>query len=146
MARNKKGKWTQIGNYLIGEEKSASGERMVIRSVSGDWRVMWETGTLMYIMIKRFVEDESTHKYIDALATLFYAATNYPHDLVAITEKQSTPFMDGFARLVNEQTDFEVSVKRKPTDEEDEKALSEVVEMQEIQDELEKLEKEDATE
>lgn len=142
----KKSKWTQISNYLVGEEKSASGERMVVRSVSGDWRLMWESGTIMYIMIKRFLEDENTYKYLDALMTLFYTATNYPHDMVAITEKQSTPFMDGFARLVSEQTAFEVSLKPKPTDEEDEKALNEVVEMEDIKNELDRLEGENGTE
>lgn len=142
----KKGKWTQIGNFLLGIEKSASGGRFVARSVSGDWRVMWETGTYMYVVMSNFVGDEKTHKYLEALLTLFYTATNYPHDMVSIVEKQKTPVMDGFAKLINEQTDFEVSVKGEATADEDEKALKEVGEMQEIEEELERLEMEDGTE
>lgn len=143
---SKKNKWKQIGNYLVGEEKSTGGDRMVVRSVSGDWRLMWSSGTLMYIMLKSFMEDENTHKYLDALITLYYAATNYPHDLAAITEKKSTSFMDGFARIVEEQTKFELSLRKEASKEEDEKALEEVVEMQEISDELDRIEKEDGYE
>lgn len=133
-------KWLQLGNFLLGVESAASGERFVVKSVSGDWRLMWEYGTCMYAVMLSFTKDEKCHEYIKALLTLFYAATNYPHDLVAISEKQKAPFMDGFTKLINEQTKYEISVKGEAeSQEEDDKALKEVVEMQDIQDELDRM-------
>ena len=97
----------------------------------------------MFAVLTSQIQDEKCHAYVEALLTLFYAATNYPHDLVAIIEKNDTPFINGFCKLIQEQTDFEVGIKKDATPEEDEAALKEVAEMQEIQDELEKLEEED---
>lgn len=140
MSKKNENKWTQVGNFLLGVENAATGDRFVVKTVSGDWRVMWSEGTMMYTLMLTFVGDEKCHKYLDGLLTLQYAATNYPHDLVAIAEIQKAPFMDGFTRLVNEQTEFEVGIKGNGTDEENEAALRDIGEMQEIQEELEKLE------
>ena len=143
MSKKNENKWTQVGNFLLGVEKSSVGNRFVARTVSGDWRIAWLEGTMMYAVMLSFISDEKCHKYLDALLVLQYAATNYPHDLVAIAETQKTPFMDGFTKLIREQTDYEVSVKGNGTDEENEAALHDIGEMQEIQDELEKLDEEE---
>lgn len=139
----KSNKWVQISNFLLGIENAASGNRLVVKSVSGDWRLMWEEGTMMYAVLLNFIRDEKTHDYVHALLTLFFAATNYPHDMVALVETQKTPFINGFTKLLNEQTDFEVSVSKKNTPEEDDAALKEVGEMEEIK---EMLNKENGTE
>lgn len=107
---------------------------------------MWEEGTMMYAVLLNFLRDEKTHEYIRALLTLFYAATNYPHDMVALIEKQQTPFINGFTKLLNEQTEFEVSVSKKNTPEEDDAALKEVGEMEDIKEQLEELDKENGAE
>lgn len=144
--KKKKDRWMQIGNFLLGVEKNALGNRFVVRSVSGDWRLMWEEGTMMHAVLLNFLRDEKTYEYLQALLTLFYAATNYPHDLVALVEKHEMPFINGVTKLLKEQTDFEVSIKKAATQEEDDEALKEVAEMQEIQDQLEALTEEDGAE
>lgn len=135
-------KWLQVGNFLLGVEQTTMSTRLVVRSVAGDWKIMWEQGTMMYAVLLGFLSDEKTHGYLNALLTLQFAATNYPHDLVAMVEKQDMPLINGFTKLLQEQTDFEVSVKKAATPEEDEEALNEVAEMQDIQDKLEELDKE----
>lgn len=137
-----KGKWVQVGNFLLGVEKASTGNRIVARSVFGDWRLMWEQGCSMYALMLNFMRDEKTHNYLHALLALQYSATNYPHDMVALVEKGETPFINGFIKLLNEQTDFEVSVKKAASKEVDEEALNEVSELQEVSDELEKLDAE----
>lgn len=137
MGKKKENKWLQIGNYLLGIEKTQLGSRVVARSKFGDWRLMWSEGSMMYALMVNYMKDEKTYEYLHALLTLQYAATNYPHDMVALIEKQETPVINGFTKLLQEQTDFEVSVKGKATPEEDEEALKEVGDMEEIKEKLE---------
>jgi hypothetical protein len=128
--------WLQIGNFLIGQVNNNIGTRMCAKSVSGEWSVSWGEGSMMYGVMLSFAADVNTHRYLEALLTLMYVATTYPHDLAAVCEKQQLPVINGFCQLVNEQTRFEVSLMKKPTEKEDEEALNGVAEMQEIIDEL----------
>ena len=52
------------------------------------------------------------------------------------------PVCEGFAKLMKEQNDYELSLLDKPTDEQNEEALKEVGEMRAVEEELEKLDKE----
>lgn len=133
------GKWVRVGNYLLGIEKSSKWTRFVAKSVSGDWRVMWGEGSIMFGVMYSMAADVNSHKYLEALLTLQYVATSYPHDLVALGEKQELPLINGFCKLVDEQTAFEVSVADKATDEEDAEALKEVGEIEDIGEELSKI-------
>ena len=136
-------KWIQVGNYLLALEKNSLGAVLCVKNLSGNWSIRWGEDSYLFAVLTSQIQDEKCHAYVDALLTVFYTATNYPHDLVAIIEKNDTPFINGFCKLIQEQTDFEVSIKKNDTQEEDDAALKEVVQMQEIQDELEKLDKED---
>ena len=136
-------KWIQVGNYLLALEKNSLGAVLCVKNLAGNWSIRWGQDSYLFAVLTSQIQDEKCHAYVDALLTVFYTATNYPHDLVAIIEKNDTPFINGFSKLIQEQTDFEVSIKKNATQEEDDAALKEVVQMQEIQDELEKLDKED---
>lgn len=135
-------KWADIGNFRLCHESNSLGRVLCVRSVSGQWSIRWSEDTYVYAVLTRLMGDEKCHQYINALLTLYYTATNYPHDLAALAELQKTPFIDGFARLLNEQTDLEVGFHEKVSKEDDDKILQEVGEMQEIQEELERLEEE----
>lgn len=136
-------KWIQVGNYLLALEKNSFGAVLCVKNLAGNWSIRWGEDSYLFAVLTSQIQDEKCHAYVDALLTVFYTATNYPHDLVAIIEKNDTPFINGFCKLIQEQTNFEVSIKKNATQEEDDAALKEVVQMQEIQDELEKLDKED---
>lgn len=143
MSKKKEAKWMQVGNYLLGVEENSLGKALCAKSVSGNWSLRWREDNLMFAVVLNMLGDEKCHSYVESLLTLCYAATNYPHDLVSIIERQETPVMNGFAKLVKEQAEFEASVAKQPTKEQDAEALKEVVEMQEVQDELERMDEEE---
>lgn len=126
----------QIGNYLVGTEEYEDGREVFVTSVSGDWRVSYGEGTLMFGVLNTMMGDKDTHKYLEALFTFQYIATTYPHDMVSVVERQTLPVINGFTELVSEQYAFEASLQPTPTEEEDAEALKEVVEMEEIKEQL----------
>lgn len=135
----------QVGNFLLGVDKNAHGSYVVLKSVAQNWSVRWRDDTMMFAMMlnlmKRAVDDANTREYLHTLVTTMFITTSYLHDLLALANKQQMPFCEGVARLLKEQNDYEESLKKeKPTPEQEEEALKEVAEMQEIQDKLEKLE------
>jgi len=137
----------QVGNFLLGVEKNAHGQYVVLKTVVSNWKITWSDTTMMFAMMlnimKRAAEDENVKEYLHSLITVMFISTTYLHDLVALSTKQEMPFCEGIAKLLKEQNDYEASLEKKPTEEEDRKALEEVGQMQEISDELEKLEEED---
>ena len=139
-------KWLQVGNFLLGVDKNAHGQYVVLKAVSGQWSVRWRDDSLMFAMMlnlmKRAAEDDNVKEYLHSLITVMFITTTYLHDLVALSTKQEMPFCEGIAKLLKEQNDYEQSLEKKPTDEEDKKALEEVGQMTEIQEELEKLDAE----
>lgn len=139
MSKKIEDKWLQVGNFLLGVEKNRNGLWFVVKTVSGSWQLRYGSDTLMFAQMTSLAADAGCHPYLESLLTFQYAATNYPHDLASIVERQTIPVMNGFAKLLNEQADFEVSVSQKHTEQEEEAALKEVAEMQDIQDELEHL-------
>lgn len=148
MAKKKnEDKWLQVGNFLLGVEKNAHGQYVVLKTAVSNWKVTWRDTTMMFAMMlnimKRAAEDENVKEYLHSLITVMFITTTYLHDLVALSTKQEMPFCEGIAKLLKEQNDYEASLEKKPTEEEDRKALEEVGQMQEISDELEKLEEED---
>ena len=147
MAKKKKDeKWMSVGNYLLGIDTNKHGSYVVLRTVAGTWSIRWHDDTMMYpimtSLMVRAAEDANVMEYLHSLLTLFFISTTYTHDLLALATKQQMPLMDGFAKLLAEQNEYELSLKDKPTEEDEEKALQEEVEMQDVLDELEKLEEE----
>lgn len=133
--------WTKIGNFLLGVEKASTGRYLVCKNSSGEWSIRWGEGTMMFSMILVMLNNKDANNYLHSLLTLQYTATTYTHDLVAMAEKQEIPFMEGFARLVEEQSAYENSVKNARQGEdgrskEDEKALRELKELSEMESEL----------
>ena len=139
-------KWLQVGNFLLGVDMNAHGQYVILKSVADNWRVTWRDDTLMFAMMlnvmKRAAEDDNVREYLHSLITVMFITTTYLHDLVALSTKQEMPFCEGFARLLKEQNDYEASLEKKPTEEEDAKALEETVQMRDIEEELEKLDAE----
>lgn len=150
MAKKNDDKWLQMGNFLLGVEKNAHGQYVVLKSVVGNWKITWRDDTLMFAMMlnimKRAVDDVNVREYLHSLVTVMFITTTYMHDLVALSTKQQMPFCEGIARLLKEQNDYEESLKEKPTEEEDKKALEEVGQMTEIESELERLDAENEKE
>lgn len=148
MSKKKDEKWLQVGNFLLGVDKNAHGSYVVLKTIVGNWSIRWREDTMMFAsmlnIMRTAVENEGAKEYLHSLVTVMFVATTYMHDLVALSTKQEMPFCQGVAQLLKDQQDFEESVanEKKPTKKEDEAALKEVAEMQEIQDELEALDKE----
>lgn len=148
MGKKIKNKWLQVGNFLLGIEKSATGRCLVCKAVANNWQIRWREDTMMFAMmmnlIKEGVESENVREYIHSLITVFFSVTTYPHDLVSLSKRQTMPFMEGVVKLVHEQNDYEQSVSGEaaPTPEQEEAALKEVAETEEVKEELEKLDKE----
>ena len=144
--KNNENKWLQIGNFLLGVDKNQNGAYVVLKSVAQNWSVRWRDDTTMFAMMlntmKRATEDNAIKEYLHSLISIMFISTTYLHDLVALATKKEMPFCEGVAKLIKEQNDYEESLKEVPTEEEDKKALEEVGEMQEISNELEKLDKE----
>lgn len=140
---NDESKWLQFGNFMMGVDSNKDYSSVVLKSVAGNWRVMWREDTLMYSMMlnamRHAVYDDNVREYLHSLCTVMFVSTTYLHDLVALSTKHQMPFCEGVAKLLKEQTDYESSLQKKPTEEEDAEALRDVGEMQEISEELEKL-------
>lgn len=148
MSKKKNDKWLQVGNFLLGIDKNAHGSYVVLKTVAGNWSVRWREDTMMFAsmlnIMRAAVENDGAKEYLHSLVTVMFVATTYMHDLVALSTKQEMPFCQCVAQLLKDQQDFEESVanEKNPTKKENEAALKEVAEMQEIQDELEALDKE----
>ena len=148
MGKKNENKWLQVGNFLLGIEKSATGRCLVCKAVANNWQVRWREDTMMFAimmnLIKEGVENENVREYIHSLITVFFSVTTYPHDLVSLSKRQTMPFMEGVVKLVHEQNEYEQSVSGEaaPTPEQEEAALKEVAETEEVKEELEKLDKE----
>ena len=148
MSKKTENKWLQVGNFLLGIEKSATGRCLVCKAVANNWQVRWREDTMMFAMmmnlIKEGAENENVREYIHSLITVFFSVTTYPHDLVSLSKRQTMPFMEGVVKLVHEQNEYEQSVSGEaaPTPEQEEAALKEVAETEEVKEELEKLDKE----
>lgn len=140
LKKKKETKWTQVGNFQLGIEKNQNGVYLVCKAVSGIWSIRWRDDTLMFGIMFNLMQTEGSHEYLHTLITLQYTATTYPHDMVALIEKGDYPLMKGFAKLVKEQNEFEISVKGQPTEEEHEEALKNVREMTELAEEMSEME------
>ena len=144
--KKRKDKWLQVGNFLLGLEKNSTGRFLVCKGVAGNWSVRWREDSLMFATVlnamKVAVENSGVREYLHTLVSMMFMATGYMHDLVALSTKHQMPFCEGVAKLLKEQNDFELSLSAKPTAEQDENALQEVVELRQVEEELERLDEE----
>ena len=97
---------------------------------------------MMLNIMRQAAENENVREYLHSLITVMFITTSYMHDLVALSTKQQMPFCEGIAKLLKEQNDYEQSLEKKPTKKEEKEALKEVVEMRQVEEELEQLDKE----
>lgn len=132
-----------IGYYVFSFETDENGSSLTVRDVAGIWSIKWTDKHIMYAILGRMIADEKCTDYIESLIKVMMMAISYPHDEVAIVEKQDAPFLKGFARLWEEQMAFEVSVAKKPTKKEEKEALEETVHLQELKDEIEALDEDE---
>ena len=139
MSKKVKKEWLHVGNFLLGVEKHSVGSRVICKSKSGNWHISWRDDTMMFQLMINLMKNENSHVYLHALVAIMFTVTTYPHDLVSVSERGTMPVMEGIAGLIAEQTKYELSLKPEATQEENDKALEEVGEMTEIQEELEKL-------
>ena len=148
MGKKNENKWLQVGNFLLGIEKSATGRCLVCKAVANNWQIRWREDTMMFAimmnLIKEGVENGNVREYIHSLITVFFTVTTYTHDLVSLSKRQTMPFMEGVVKLVHDQNEYEQSVSGEaaPTPEQEEAALNDVAETEEVKEELEKLDKE----
>lgn len=142
MAKKNEKKWLQVGNFLLGVEKTSAGSRVMLKSKAGNWQLSWRDDTMMFQLMISLMQNPNSHEYLHSLVAIMFTVTTYPHDLVSVSERGTMPVLEGIAGLIAEQTKYELSLKPEATQEENEKALAEVGEMTEIQEELEKLDKE----
>lgn len=119
------------------------GSRVVCKSQAGNWQISWRDDTMMFQLMISLMKNENSYEYLHALVAIMFTVTTYPHDLVSVSERGTMPVLEGIAGLIAEQTKYELSLKPEATQEENDKALEEVGEMTEIQEELEKLDEAD---
>ena len=143
MGKKVKKEWLHVGNFLLGVEKHSMGSRVVCKSQAGNWQISWRDDTMMFQLMISLMKNENSYEYLHALVAIMFTVTTYPHDLVSVSERGTMPVMEGIAGLIAEQTKYELSLKPEATQEENDKALEEVGEMTEIQEELEKLDEAD---
>lgn len=143
MGKKVKKEWLHVGNFLLGVEKHSMGSRVVCKSQAGNWQISWRDDTMMFQLMISLMKNENSYEYLHALVAIMFTVTTYPHDLVSVSERGTMPVMEGIAALIADQTKYELSLKPEATQEENDKALEEVGEMTEIQEELENLDKAD---
>jgi hypothetical protein len=143
MSKKVKKEWLHVGNFLLGVEKHSMGSRVVCKSQAGNWQISWRDDTMMFQLMINLMKNENSHEYLHALVAIMFTVSTYPHDLVSVSERGTMPVMEGIAALIADQTKYELSLKPEATQEENDKALEEVGEMTEIQEELENLDKAD---
>jgi len=143
MSKKAKKEWLHVGNFLLGVEKHSMGSRVICKSQAGNWQISWRDDTMMFQLMISLMKNENSHEYLHALVAIMFTVTTYPHDLVSVSERGTMPVMEGIAALIADQTKYELSLKPEATQEENDKALEEVGEMTEIQEELENLDKAD---
>lgn len=143
MSKKVKKEWLHVGNFLLGVEKHSMGSRVVCKSQAGNWQISWRDDTMMFQLMISLMKNENSYEYLHALVVIMFTVTTYPHDLVSVSERGTMPVLEGIAGLIAEQTKYELSLKPEATQEENDKALEEVGEITEIQEELEKLDEAD---
>lgn len=136
MGKKNEEKWIQVGNYQVGIEKSSTGSMLVCRSLSCNWSVRWRDDTMMFGLMLSIARNEGAREYLHSLITTMFAVTTYPHDLVALSEKNEMPFMSGVIELIHRQSEYEASLRPQPTEEENEKSVEEMRRMAEIESRL----------
>lgn len=136
----KQTKKRQVGNFLLEVLEGADFDFIECRSLIGDWSVRWRNDSVMFSLMFSLMQNKDAEEYLRALFTMMYIATSYTHDLVAIIEKRDLPLINGFCALVNEQNDYEASVAKKTTKEEEEEALKNTVITEELENEIINLE------
>lgn len=136
MTKKNEEKWIQVGNYQIGIEKSSVGNMLVCRSIAKNWSVRWRDDTMMFGMMLSIARNEGAREYLHSLITAMYAVTTYPHDLVALSEKNEMPVMTGLIELIHNQSEYESSLRPQPTEEEEKQSLEEMKRMAEVESEL----------
>lgn len=138
------GKGLQIGNFLLGLEEEGDGARyMVLRTVVGNWSVRWREDTAMFgTMLNAMAaatENEGAKKYFGILFMAMFIVCTYAHDLESLARRKDTPFLEGIARLYQEELEYLATLdKQDATEEEDLDALEEAVRMSDLQEEMER--------
>lgn len=143
MSKKVKKEWLHVGNFLLGVEKHSMGSRVICKSQAGNWQISWRDDTMMFQLMINLMKNENSHEYLHALVAIMFTVSTYPHDLVSVSERGTMPVMEGIAALIADQTKYELSLKPEATQEENDKALEEVGEMTEIQEELKNLDEAD---
>lgn len=136
-------KWLRVGNFLLGVERNRIGRFVVCKSASGLWSVRWREDSLMFHAMLNVMtaaaDNDGAREYLHSLVSMMFMATCYTHDLVSLSTRQQMPFCEGFAMLLKEQNDYELSLRGEVPAEADKAALDEVVRMREVEEELEAL-------
>lgn len=143
MSKKSEDKWIHVGSYELGIEKNSIGSVLVCRSIAKNWSVRWRDDTMMFGMMLSIARNENAREYLHSLLTVMFVVTTYPHDLVALTEKNEMPFMQGVADLLHNQNEYESSMRPQPTEEENQQAIEEMRRIAEVESELAEIVKEE---
>lgn len=137
----KEGESKTIGNYVFTVERCDDGRWLVLKSVSGCWQVRWRDDVEMFgaLMSLLGVGTAAADKYLDCLVTMMYISTEYTHDLASLANGNGMPFMEGFTRLFNEQAEYDRSLVPSVGEKEDERALNETVEWENLREDITRI-------
>lgn len=140
--KKEEAKWFQLEGFLLGIEKNSKGHYLVCKNVAQTWSIRWRDDTMMFGLMQSIMENENAVEYLHSLLTVMYISSSYAHDLLAASEEGKMPFMEGFAKLVEDQNNLELKYKPHATEEEDAKELSRLRDLSEMEGELRNINEE----
>lgn len=123
----------QIGNFIILREKGGNLDWIVIKAVSGVWTVRYREDSMAYALLDNLVHDDAMEKYLDAwIHAVFVMAQTFP-DL---------DFYQNFYEAYNAMNERRRNAQQPVSEEEDRKILEQERTLYEMQQEVEREERE----
>lgn len=121
----------RVGNFILTQEERAKGYVIVCSALSGQWRVVWGDRCMMYGIVLDMMR-EGNAETLHGLLFILFAASSHIH---------STDFYVKLNGLIVEELS-RLEEAREADADADEKALKQVGDIVEMENELERLEEE----
>lgn len=121
----------RVGNFILTQEERSKGYVIVCSALSGQWRVIWGDRCMMYGVVLDMMRGGNADT-LHGLLFILFAASSHVH---------STDFYVKMNGLIVEELN-RIEEAREADADADEKALKQVGEIAEIENELERLEEE----
>lgn len=105
----------QIGNFIISKEGTGEIKFIKVRSTSNSWNMKWRSDSEFYQLVEDMIKPEA-HAYFHNFIACCYAMSNGIKDNI---------FLEGVAKLWQEQNERYLAVKPNVSDEENQQIINE---------------------